>query len=105
MQGKPGGDPSMQFWMRFRERREADVFALALLVYAAYPAVMEIGATGSSTLELTVNLRAHPAPGWLACRARTRYITSGYHEEDFEIWDATGMLVAQSRQLALLAAG
>jgi hypothetical protein len=45
---------------------------------------MEIGATGSSTLELTVHVRAHPAPDWLACRARTRYLTGGYHEEDFE---------------------
>jgi acyl-CoA thioesterase len=64
---------------------------------------MEIGARGSSTLELTVQLRGHPAPGWLACRASTRYVTGGYHEEDFEIWDSTGVLVAQSRQLALLA--
>lgn len=102
MQGKPDGDPSMQFWMRFREGREADVLALTTLVDAAYPAVMEIGATGSSTLELTVHLRAHPAPGWLACRATTRYVINGYHEEDFEIWDSTGTLVAQSRQLALL---
>jgi len=28
--------------------------------------------------------------------------TSVYHEEDFEIRDATGRIVAQSRQLALL---
>ena len=60
------------------------------------------GATGSSTLELSVHVRAHPAPGWLACRATTRYVINGYHEEDFEIWDSTGTLVAQSRQLALL---
>jgi acyl-CoA thioesterase len=102
MRGKPSGDPGMEFWMRFRDGREADVLALALLVDAAYPAVMEIGATGSSTLELTLHVRAHPAPGWLACRARTRYVINGYHEEDFEIWDSTGTLVAQSRQLALL---
>ena len=102
MQGKPGGDPSMQFWMRFRDGREADVLALAMLVDAAYPAVMEVGAAGSSTLELTVHVRAHPAPGWLTCRATTRYVIAGYHEEDFEIWDSAGTLVAQSRQLALL---
>ena len=46
--------------------------------------------------------RAHPAPGWLACRVATRFVIGGYHEEDFEIWDSTGTLVAQSRQLALL---
>lgn len=49
-----------------------------------------------------MHLRAHPAPGWLACRAATRFVIGGYHEEDFEIWDSTGALVAQSRQLALL---
>ena len=65
---------------------------------------MEIGEPGSSTVELTVHVRARPAPGWLACRVATRYVTSGYHEEDFEIWDSGGTLVAQSRQLALLPA-
>ena len=40
--------------------------------------------------------------GWLACRVATRFVIGGYHEEDFEIWDSTGALVAQSRQLARL---
>jgi acyl-CoA thioesterase len=44
-----------------------------------------------------------PALGWLACRASTRHLIDGYHDEDFEIWDSTGRLVAQSRQLAVLA--
>jgi hypothetical protein len=29
-------------------------------------------------------------------------VIGDYHEEDFEIWDSTGALVAQSRQFALL---
>ena len=53
-------------------------------------------------IQLTVHLRAHPAPGWLACRATTRFVSNGYHEEDFEVWDSAGTLVAQSRQLALI---
>jgi hypothetical protein len=49
-----------------------------------------------------VHVRARPAPGWLACRVLTRHVIGGYHEEDFEVWDSRGTLVAQSRQLALL---
>src|SRR6185436_5946367 len=100
--GKPSGDPSAVFWMRFRDGRPADTLSLAMLVDAAWPAVLEIGAAGSVTVQLTVHVRARPAPGWLACRVSTRYVTKGYHEEDFEIWDTTGTLVAQSRQLAVL---
>jgi acyl-CoA thioesterase len=101
-QGSPTGRPSMELWMRFSDGREPDLLALPLLVDAAAPAVLEIGETGSATIELTVHLRARPAPGWLACRMSTRHVIGGYHEEDFEIWDSKGNLVAQSRQLALL---
>jgi len=100
--GEPNGRPSQEFWLRFRDGREPDLLSLASLVDAAAPPVLELGETGSATIELTVHLRAHPAPGWLACRAATRFVIGGYHEEDFEIWDSTGALVAQSRQLALL---
>jgi acyl-CoA thioesterase len=100
--GRPGGEPAIEFWMRFRSGRDADLKALALLVDGAAPAVLDLGVSGSATIQLTVHLRAHPAPGWLACRASTRHVAGGYHEEDFEIWDSGGVLVAQSRQLALL---
>jgi acyl-CoA thioesterase len=99
LRGQPTGDPRQAFWMRFRDGREPDVMSLPLIVDAAAPAVLEIGAV-STTVELTVHLRARPAPGWLACRSWTKYVGGGYHEEDFEAWDSAGTLVAQSRQLA-----
>jgi acyl-CoA thioesterase len=101
-QGRPGGEPRLEFWMRFRDGRDADPLALTALVDGFAPAVLDIGADGSATIELTVHVRARPAPGWLACRHLTRHVIGGYHEEDFEIWDSAGMLVAQSRQFALL---
>jgi acyl-CoA thioesterase len=99
--GQPSGTPVAEFWMRFRDGREPDLASLPLLVDAAAPAVLEVGAL-STTVQITVHLRARPAPGWLACRAQTRYLTGGYHEEDFEARDSAGALVAQSRQLALV---
>jgi acyl-CoA thioesterase len=100
--GAPTGESELAFWMRFRDGRDADPVALAAMVDAAAPAVLELGVPGSATIELTVHVRARPAPGWLACRAVTRHVIGGFHEEDFEIWDSAGALVAQSRQFALL---
>jgi acyl-CoA thioesterase len=100
--GRPSGDPRALFWMRYTDGREPDTLALPSLVDACAPVVMELGARGSSTIELTTHVRARPAPGWLACRVVTRHVIAGYHDEDFEIWDSSGQLVAQSRQLALM---
>jgi acyl-coenzyme A thioesterase PaaI-like protein len=100
--GTPTGEADVAFWLRFRDGRDADPIALAAMVDAAAPAVLELGEPGSATIELTVHIRGRPAPGWLACRALTRHVIGGYHEEDFEIWDSAGALVAQSRQFALL---
>ncbi len=103
--GRPGGSLVEEFWMRFAPEpveRDADTLALCSLVDMGTPPVLDIGELNSTTIELTVHVRAVPAPGWLACRASTRFVIAGYHEEDFEIWDSSGRLVAQSRQLALL---
>jgi acyl-CoA thioesterase len=100
--GRPEGRASMEFWMRYQDGRDADSLSLPALVDAAAPVVLDLGESGSATVELTVHVRARPAPGWLACRCTTRFVAGGFHEEDFEIWDSTGALVAQSRQLAVL---
>ena len=99
--GLPTGRPASEFWMRFADGRDADLYSLPLLVDSTAPSVLELGMT-STTVQLTVHLRGHPAPGWLACRAATRFVSGGYHEEDFEAWDSAGTLVAQSRQLAMI---
>jgi len=105
--GAPRGELTDQFWMRFTPDedgtpRDADPIALAAMVDMGTPPVIDLGERGSTTLELSVHVRRMPAPGWLACRVETHYVIDGLHEEDFEIWDSTGQLVAQSRQLAIL---
>ena len=45
------------------------------LPLAEAPAVMEIGATGSTTLHLSVHVTAPPASGWLSFRVTTRCVT------------------------------
>ncbi|WP_046468296.1 thioesterase family protein [Allosalinactinospora lopnorensis] len=102
LDGRPSKTPTMEFWMRLAGGYDAGVAALPFLVDAGPPVALELGEAGSSTVELTVHVRARPAPGWLACRAATRNISGGFHEEDFDIWDSTGTLVAQSRQFAML---
>ena len=99
--GHPSGRPASEFWMRFSDGRDADLYSLPLLVDSTAPSVLELGVT-ATTIQLTVHLRARPRPGWLACRAGTRFVSGGYYEEDFEIWDSGGTLAAQSRQLALV---
>jgi acyl-CoA thioesterase len=103
MDGKPSGRAHTEFWMRLSGGREPDLTALTFLVDAAAPAVFELGKAIAATVELSVYLRARPAPGWLACRMHTSHVAGGYCEQDMELWDSAGRLVAQSRQLALLA--
>lgn len=103
--GEPSGTATGELWLRFRGGRDADLAALPLLVDATAPAVLDLGAPGSSTVQLTTHVRARPAPGWLAVRIMTQHVIGGFHEEDIELWDDDGRLVAQGRQLALLAHG
>jgi acyl-CoA thioesterase len=51
-------------------------------------------------VQLQVLVRALPAPGWCLVEASSSEISGGWVDEDYRIWDSTGRLVAQSRQLA-----
>jgi acyl-CoA thioesterase len=102
--GRPSGEARMDAWVRFADGREPDTLSLPLFADSLPPAVLNVvpQAEWVPTLELTVHVRSRPAPGWLRVSATTRFLVGGYLEEDVEIWDSTGELVALSRQLALV---
>lgn len=99
----PNGIPVIQGWMRFHDGADADELALALAVDAMPPTVFHLEKLGwAPTVELTFLLRGMPAPGWLAFHAEATFVADGWFDEAATVWDSTGRLVAQSRQLALL---
>ena len=98
---RPSGTPEMSGWVRLADGREPDTAMLPLVADAFPPTLFNLMQTGwVPTIEFTVHVRGRPAPGWLQCRFRSRYLIEGYVEEDGEVWDSTGRLVALSRQLA-----
>lgn len=99
--GQPDGDPHAELWVRMRDGREPDPLALVQFADGMPPVVADLG-SWSTTVELTVHVRARPAPGWLRARVDTRHVGRGFHEEEVELWDSTDTMVAQSRQLALV---
>jgi Thioesterase-like superfamily len=99
--GRPGGSLDMRGWVRFSDGRAADPLALLQVVDALPPSSFELGlASWAPTVELTVYLRGIPAPGWLACMVRGQLWQDGWFDEEAEVWDSAGRLVAQSRQFA-----
>lgn len=99
--GEPSGQGEIRGWFRLPDGREPDPLLLLLAVDALPPVTFDLGLFGwAPTLELTVHVRADPAPGWLLVHHATRNFAGGLLEEDAEVWDSGGRLVAQARQLA-----
>ncbi len=99
--GQPSGEPVLRAWMRFADGREPDPLALLTFADALPPTSFALGNLGwAPTVQLQVLVRALPAPGWCLVEARSSESAGGWVDEDYRIWDSTGRLVAQSRQLA-----
>ena len=105
-QAVPGaaGQARVSGWIRFADGRAPDALACLLMADAFPPAVFGLlGAVGwVPTIELTVHLRRRPAPGWLLGQFWSHDLSDGRVIEDGALWDSSGQLVVQSRQLALV---
>ena len=94
----------LEGWIRFTDGTEPTAMALPLFADAFPPSVFSLmGRIGwVPTVELTVHVRRHPAPGWLCARFECDDLHDGRLIESGRLWDSTGVLVAQSRQIGLL---
>lgn len=99
--GAPSMRGEIRAWLELADGRAPDPLSLLMAVDALPPTGFDLGLTGwVPTVELTVHVRARPAPGPLRVAITTRNLAGGYLEEDAEVWDSADRLVAQSRQLA-----
>jgi len=101
-EGKLSAQSEIKGWIKFRDQRAFDTQSLLLIADSFPPAVFSSQGMVAwvPTLEFSVNIRNIPTTTWLKCVFRTRFITCGLLEEDGEIWDENGQLVAISRQIA-----
>jgi hypothetical protein len=80
----------------------ADTFVLSYLADILPPVVQnKYGSLGwIPTLTLTCNIRQLPQTNLLFIDGIAKDISNGYFEQDCNVWDMDGNLVATSRQLA-----
>lgn len=96
------GDPRIRGWMRPRGEEPDPLFAL-LAGDALPPTLFNLGGGfgWAPTVQLTALLRARPAPGWLRLESRSEMVAGTWFDEDSTVRDSRGVIVCQSRQLAL----
>jgi hypothetical protein len=99
--GAPAGVGEVRAWLRRDDGDDPSLLDLLVFADALPPITFDLGLTGwVPTLELTVLVRALPAPGWIRAVQRGRLLQDGWLDEECELWDSEGRLVAQARQLA-----
>jgi len=99
--GQPSGRGELRGWLGLPGGEAFDPTSLLFAVDAFPPATFDIEFAGwVPTLELTVYVRALPAPGPVRVLQRAQLIDAQRVDESCFIWDRNGRLVAQGSQLA-----
>jgi acyl-CoA thioesterase len=94
-------------WLALAEPQPLTATALALYADAWWPVAWSrmTELVMAPTIDLTLHFRNAPRPddaGPVLARFSTRTAAEGFYEEDGELWSSDGVLLVQSRQLALL---
>lgn len=91
-------------WIRCSDGTPPSTMTLPLFADAFPPSLFaKFGRVGwVPTVELTVQVRRRPAPGWIQARFECDDLHEGRMIETGTLWDSTGAVVARSRQLGLL---
>jgi acyl-CoA thioesterase len=104
-------EPVTGGWLRFADPQPLDAPALAMYADAWLPSPMPFlnRPALTPTIDLTVHFRAPAVAAEIADEPvlavfRSSTSAGGLFEEDGELWSRDGVLLAQSRQLALLLA-
>lgn len=99
-----GAEARSRGWFRLRDGENLSAHAVVLATDSFPPAIFysNLAVGWTPTVDLTVQVRNPSPAGWLACQYTTRFVSGGMLEEDGELWDEDGNLVALSRQLALV---
>jgi acyl-CoA thioesterase len=100
-------------WLRFAEPQPLDAIGLAMYADAWWPApyMRTTRPVNAPTIDLTVHFRAPAAAAAVGAHEpllvvfRSSTAAGGFFEEDGELWSRDGVLLAHSRQLALLLDG
>jgi hypothetical protein len=101
--GQPSGRGELHGWLALPHGEDFDPVALLYAVDSFPPATFDVEPSGwMPTLELTVYVRALPAPGPVRVLHRAQLIDDGKADEECYVWDRHGRLAAQARQLAAI---
>jgi len=99
----PSDRQHLDAWMGFNDSADIKVWHILFFLDAMFPPIFLVkGIIGwVPTLELTVQLRNMPTSKLVQCHFKTQTLTHGILEEDGQMWDQNGNLIAISRQTAM----
>ncbi len=101
--GQPSGRGELRGWLSLPAGEAFTPTSLLYAVDSYPPATFDVEFSGwVPTLELTVYVRALPAPGPVRVLHRAHLIEDRRVDETCYIWDQTGRLVAHGTQLAAI---